>query len=442
MIRPAALLLALAAAAPTLIMSTLATSALAAPEIQVLQPSVPLSLGRFAFEGGKTLDLSIGIGSGAFRGRGEAPGTIWTVSDRGPNIACGDVAQVAGVARDRLCAEARGGRVYPVPAYAPSIYRLQLDPAAGLFHVTDVIALRTQDGRPIDGLLNPLSVASTEIPLDGQGRRLQQNASALDAEGIVRLADGSFWIGEENAPSIAHVAADGRIQLRIVPFGTARDFSGAGYPVIEGLPAILAKRATNRGIESMAVSPDERFLYFIMQNPLANPDQAAYQQAKNTRLFKLDRLSLRVVGQFVYRLDDPQSFRKDPSSRQNDPRISELTALGTDRLLVLERTENTTKLYEVDLRQGATDIAGSRWDDPATAPSLERSNDLAGTGITPLAKRLVLDTADHDQAPPKLEGVAVLGDGVLFLINDDDFGITGERTRGLIVRGLEFRLSD
>lgn len=409
--------------------------------IAVLQPAVPLSLGSFAFEGGKTLALSIGIGSAAFRGPNDPPNVVWTVSDRGPNIACSDAQRVTGLAREAICAAARNGRIYPIPHYAPSIYRLVLDAERGLFHVSDVIALKTLDGRPIDGMLNPLTVATTEIPLDGRGRRLAQNPSAIDAEGIVRLADGTFWIGEENGPSILHVAADGRILLRIVPEGTGKDYAGAGYPVLERLPAILAKRQTNRGIESMAVSPDERFLYFMLQNPLANPDVAAYQQAKNTRVLKFDRQTLTVVGQFVYRLDDPQTFRKDPSNRQSDPRVSELTALGTDRLIVLERTEGTTKLYEIALA-GATNILGTKWDDPATRPTLEQSNDLAGTGIVPVSKRLVFDSADHAEAPAKLEGVAVLPGGALFLINDDDFGITGERTVGLIVRGLDLKVGD
>ena len=97
----------------------------------------------------------------------------------------------------------------------------------------------------------------------------------------MRLADGTFWIGDENGPSIAHFSADGRMIVRHVPQGTEGEFAGANYDVKGTLPAILAKRAINRGIESMAVSPDERFLYFIMQNPLANPDMKAYQQAKN-----------------------------------------------------------------------------------------------------------------------------------------------------------------
>ena len=110
--------------------------------------------------------------------------------------------------------------------------------------------------------------------------------------------------------------------------------------------------------------------------------------------------------------------------------------LGPDRLLVLERTDGTTKLFEVRLNRGATDILGSRWDNPGTRPTLEQSNDLAGTGSVALEKRLVLDTADHPELPVKLEGLAILPDDGLLMINDDDFGITGQRTRIAVVRGL------
>ena len=169
----------------------------------------------------------------------------------------------------------------------------------------------------------------------GRGRPLPHDANGIGAEAIVRLADGSFWIGEENGPSLAHFAADGRMIARHVPAGTDGELAGARYEVRGTLPAILARRAINRGIESLAVSPDERFLYFVMQNPLANPDVPAYRSTRNTRLYKLERSTMRVVGEYVYALDDPRSFRRDPSERQSDPRISEMMAIGPDRLVVL-----------------------------------------------------------------------------------------------------------
>lgn len=389
-----------------------------------------LRIGPFAFAGGKTLNLTVGIGSSAFRRPDDPPNVLWTLGDRSPNIECKDMKEIAGV--ELGCREIKNSRVYPTPSYTPSIYRvLLLDD--GSFRVTDVITLKDRDGRPLDGLPLPLRTATTETPLDGAGNILPQSLRGIDAEALVRLADGTFWVGEENAPSLAHFGADGRMTERHVPGGTEAELAGAPYETKGTLPAIIAKRQGNRGIEGLAVSPDERFLYFIMQNPLANPDSAAFAQARNTRLFKLDRATMAVVGEFIYTLDDPQSFRRDPSRKQSDPRISELMAIGFDRLIVDERTEQTTKLYEIELA-GATNIAGSRRDDTATRPTLEQS-DLASSEISPVKKTLRFDAADHRELVGKTEGMALLGDGSLALINDDDFGITGGRTVIAVIHG-------
>jgi hypothetical protein len=390
-----------------------------------------LMLPPYTFEGGKTLPLTVGIGSSAFRHPSDPPNVMWTMGDRGPNIPCNEMKATGGVEL-ATCREVKNGRVYPAPAYTPSIYRVMLLDD-GTFRVTDVVTLKDRDGVPLNGMPNPLRGATTETPLDGSGKVLKQDLRGIDAEGLVRLADGSFWVSDENGPSLAHFTADGKMTARHVPNGMEADYSGAPYNVVGSLLAILAKREANRGIEGLAVSPDERFLYFIMQNPLANPDSAAYRQARNSRLFKIERATMKVAGEFVYILDDPQSFRRDPSSRQNDPRISELMAIGLDQLIVLERTEKTTKLYEIQL-SGATNISGTRWDDVATHPTLEQSN-VTETGIMPLNKALCLDTADLPQVVGKTEGMALLGDGSLALINDDDFGIAGARTQIVVIRG-------
>ena len=390
-----------------------------------------LGLPPYTFEGGKTLPLTVGIGSSAFRHPSDPANVIWTMGDRGPNITCNDMKEVAGVELAG-CHGVKDGRVYLTPSYSPSIYRVMLLDD-GTFRVTDVVTLKDRNGVPLNGMPNPLRTATTETPLDGTGKVLMQDLRGIDAEGLVRLSDGSFWVGEENGPSLAHFTADGKMASRHVPQGMEPDYAGAPYDVIGSLPAILAKREANRGIEGLAVSPDERFLYFIMQNPLANPDSAAFRQARNSRLFKIERATMKAVGEFVYMLDDPQSFRRDPSSRPSDPRISELMAIGLDRLIVLERTEKTTKLHEVQL-SSSTNILGSRWDEASKQPTLEQS-DVGKVGIVPLNKVLRLDTADLPQIVGKTEGMTLLGDGVLVLINDDDFGITGGRTQIVAIRG-------
>jgi hypothetical protein len=405
-------------------------------DMKLLSTNDPLASWRsVAYPGGKTADFTIGLGSGAFRHPGDPANVIYVVSDRGPNFTCGAAKRIMGEESQALCKDVKGARFYPTPDYTPSIYRLELDAAGGTFAVKDVLALKTASGLAINGLLNPQSAATSDQGLDAQGNRLAFDANAVDAEGLVKLSDGSFWIGDEMGPSVLHVAPDGRIVKRIVPADAVDDYKGADTEIVGGLPAILSKRHKNRGIESMAVSPDERFLYFMLQNPLDNPDAKAYAEAKNTRLFKMERESGRLVGEYVYPLDDPQSFALDPSDKQNTPRVSELAAIGADRLLVLERTDRTTKLHEVSL-QGASNILGGKWDDAATAPSLELSNGLAGTGIVALTKTLRFDTArDFPTAPTKLEGIAFLGDGTMALINDNDFGIGGDETMVLLVGG-------
>jgi hypothetical protein len=196
------------------------------------------------------------------------------------------------------------------------------------------------------------------------------------------------------------------------------------------LPAILTRRAVNRGIEGLAISPDEQFLYFIMQSPLVNPDVASFRAAQNARLFKVERASMKIVGEYVYVLDDPRTFRRDPSDRQSDVRMSELMAVGDDRLVVDERTDQTTKLYDINLK-AATNILDTQWDDPVTRPTLEQT--LLRGNIKPLPKTLCLDSADVPGLQGKTEGMALLGDGSLLLVNDNDFGISGERTQIAVV---------
>jgi hypothetical protein len=422
------------ALAALLLSAAILPAAQAAETITSYTSSDPkLALGSISVPGGKTRELNVGIGSGAGRRAGDPAMTFWTISDRGANFTCGDVKDVFGVDGKTICGDLKGARIYPQPDYSPTIYRITLQDG-GTYSVDTVLPLRDGEGKPVNGLLNPLTHASTEQPIDLSGHKLEQNPDAVDAEAIVPMADGSFWVSEENGPSLLHVAADGKILRRVVPQGTEGDFKGAHYPVDGGLPAVLAKRFLNRGLESLAITPDNKRLATIIQNPLANPDADAYKASKNARLWTLDPATLAVTGEYVYTLDDPQSFRLDPSDKQNSPRISEMMGLGADRFLVLERTDGTTKLYEVSLA-GATDVHGTAWDDLKTAPSLEQSKDLAAAKIVPVTKILRFDSADHPEVPVKIEGLALTGDGSLLMINDSDFGITGETTRPVVLKG-------
>ena len=407
----------------------------AAQQVQVYNNAAPekLSLGKYVVPGGKTLDLAVGIGSSLFHMPGDPADRFWALSDRGPNIACSDAEDILGVDPRVFCSEIKQGRIYPLPGYAPSIFELHLDREKGTFSVVDTITLKRADGTPVTGLPNPLTKATTETPLDGNGKLLATDAAALDTEALVRLPDGTFWIGEENAPSILHVAADGKVLKRFVPHGSEGDFAQSGYPVAGTLPAILTKRQLNRGIEFLALDSDG-FLWAVLQNPLVNPDADAFKAAANARMLKIDPVSGAAVAEYVYTLEPMKGFPGEEKKAQSTARISELAHIDGTRFLIDDRTDKTTHLLEIDVA-GATDILGSRWDDPATTPTLEQS-DLAAAGVAPVKKRLVLDSSAVPQMPKKIEGVTLV-EGILYLVNDDDFGIEGDRTSLLAVSGLK-----
>jgi hypothetical protein len=385
---------------------------------------------------GATANYTHGIGSAAFRHPGDPDNVIWTAGDRGPNMTCAESEKLLGKETADKCRTLRNGRVYPTPDYSPTLYKIEIDRDGGAFKVLDAVTVKTKSGRPVTGLLNPQTKATKDTGMDLAGNVLPDDPDNIDLEGIVRLSDGTFWIGEEMGPSVAQLSADGRILRRFVPADAAADYAKSEAEIIPSLPAILSKRQGNRGIEGIAISPDEQFLYFMVQNPLANPDAKAYQQARNTRVFKMERASGKLVGEYVYQLDDPKTFALDPSANQSDPRISEVTALGTDRMLIDERTDGTTKLYEISLG-GATNILGTPWDDLATAPSLELQNDVAKINVMPVTKTLRFDSArDFKDAPTKIEGLTFLGDGTLGIINDNDFGLRGDATVIVLAKGV------
>ena len=376
------------------------------------------------------LKFTTGIGSSAFHFPGDNRRTLYMASDRGVNIKCDDDVVITG--KD-ICEK---GKIFPVPNFTPTIYKLERRKHHRGWKVVEAVQIKDASGKPVSGLPNPLTLTDTESAYDIAGHPLAQNPNGLDTEAMVRLSDGSFWLSDEYAPSLVHVAPGGEVIERLVLAGFESDLAGADYPVKGVLPGILAKRKLNRGIESVAVSPDESYLYFALQSPLANPDESAYKTSRHVRLFKLDLKTMTLVGEYVYVIDLPETFLADNTDKQSKVKVSEMLAYADDRLLILERISNTTKLYRVSLH-AASDILGSRWDSEFTSPSLEQIDDLDAVDITPLNKDLALDSATDlppGALPAKVEGLARTGRRELVLVNDNDFGIEGADTEIIRLR--------
>ncbi|MFE6784946.1 esterase-like activity of phytase family protein [Streptomyces sp. NPDC057680] len=346
----------------------------------------------------RDVDLG-GIGSDLYPA--ERRGEYWTVTDRGPN------GQIA-VGKDKR-------RTFPVPGFDPAIVKVRA--TGGRIQVLKSLPITTSSGAPVTGL--PNQPGRDEAPYNHDATTpLAYNANGLDTEGLVRDRDGSFWLVDEYGPSLVHVSAKGRVLARHVPRGLA--LTGADYPVIESLPSIFLKRKINRGFEGLALLPDGD-LVMALQSPLLNPDKAAGEDSRTTRLLRFSTRTHRVTAEYAYRFD-PVGVVEPGQTKTSELKISSIVALGGDRLLVQERTDKASRVYEVRLRRGA-DILGSPWDTTAS-PTLEQLDDEASAAAPVLAKRLVVDLNTVEGVPGKIEGIAVEGSSTLVLLNDNDFGMT------------------
>jgi hypothetical protein len=367
----------------------------------------------------RALRLTRGLGSGLTRDR---EGRLFALGDRGPNLKVKLAVERYGL--ERLATQTdKAAKVMPALEIGPAIAELQL--SGEKITILRLLPLTREDGTPLSGLPTPGSENSRREPaLDIHGRPLSPDPAGADSEGIAVAPDGSFWVGDEYGPSLLQVAPSGRVLKRWVPKGEAHTVEGASFAVADVLPAIAAKRHVNRGFEALCLSPDAARLTLAFQSPLAHPDEAAHAEGRHVRLMALDTATGVLLGQWAYPLEEPAQFRRDMakgSVERSDLKVSELTTLDEQRLLVLERGSESTKIFVVALAEETALPAEHAAVE--TRPTLEQLSASGEWNLPILAKRLVFDSDLHPEVSADLEGMTLLDDRTLLLVNDNDFGI-------------------
>jgi hypothetical protein len=102
-------------------------------------------------------------------------------------------------------------------------------------------------------------------------------------------------------------------------------------------------------------------------------------------------------------------------------------------------------VYKFDL-PGATDIsdasnaASGKLYNGQTVEQLKNQAGLAAAGVVPVTKTLVLDLLGSAISPvyphDKAEGMALIGNDVLTISNDDDFGVVDNGSNGFAPKTL------
>jgi hypothetical protein len=272
-----------------------------------------------------------------------------------------------------------------------------------------------------DGRLDPGDVAFREVTFlrDGNGQPFAP--FSLDPEGLVLGREGFlFFSSEGNSivsppihPFISRHNLQGR-QTALLPVPAKFLQSGLGTFGVRH----------NLAFESLAVSPDGRWLFAAAEGALAQDGPAAnVGQPSLARLIQYDLPQRRPVHEFVYVVDPVAAVPVPPTAFRVNGVVELLPLDDAGTMLAMERSfsvgvGNHVVLYEISLR-GATDVAGID----------DLFDETTGTPVpfTPVSKRLVLDFDDLGLATiDNLEGMAFgprLADGrhLLLVVSDNNF---------------------
>jgi hypothetical protein len=305
-------------------------------------------------------------------------------------------------------------------------HRLRVDFRTGTVHVRG--SLGFSDPRGLAG--QPLTRADRQL-----------TGADFDPESIRRVADGTYWVGEEFGPSLLHFSASGEllsppvrlpVPQRLSAYGRGRalvtspdapELAVAAPPATDGgvrpplVPGPTATRSANlpgsRGIEGMALSVDGRTLYPSLEGSLVDdPEQRR-----------------RVVYAFDVATERFRRATGDLRLGAAGDAIGDLTAAGPDTLLVIAR-DNAQGAAARTKDVIAVDVSRLRGALPTTpvADLLSLSNPaLVGGPAQPGTVGLGDPFAFPFQT---IESVLVQNRRTLVIANDNNFPFSSGRRPG------------
>jgi hypothetical protein len=378
---------------PPFMLTLLATAALAgAASAQSVSGAsfvngLALSGGSLDLSSGNAVERRLGFFSDIVydRNRNE----WWGLSDRGPG----------------------GGTL----SYETRVQRFTLDVAANgaisNFQVAQTLKF-SRAGSAMNGL--------APSPTDTLG-------NSFDPEGIVvNPNNGHLLVSDEYGPSLYEFDRSGNFVRAYVTPANVEPRSAGGTPNYANDSGNTLGKRGNRGFEGLAISPDGRYAYAVLQSPMLE-EGGASGNGRFARIVKFDTATGESVAQYAYQMD-----------RNNQGQgISALVALGNDKFLVLERNNRGVgvgatlatadkSVYQIDLST-ASDVKDV---------TLPESGTTLPPGVTAVAKGAKVIDLDADtlaalgnKSPEKWEGLAIgpqLASGQYLVLagTDNDYSVT------------------
>ncbi len=378
---------------------------------------------------------------------GSYAGTAWILPDRGYNV--------AGTTDYRERLNTVSLTLKPVAADGTDPQQASL--AAAL---KSTVLFSDGSGGDMSGLdpIDGVRAASGMLPALPQAAN---GKLVLDAEGLVAMSDGTFFVSDEYGPNIYRFDAAGKLLSVTVP-------PAAFTPIRKGVPNYSADapttgapkpdpenpetgRQNNQGLEGLSMTPDGKFLIAVLQSATRQDggDKASTRDKTRALVYDLsDPANLKLVHEYVV----PLPTFKSADGKTLVAAQSEIVAISDSAWLMLARDSNNgqglkgdTSIYRkivvVDAAK-ATDIANGPFDKPdhPVAPG-----GVLDASVTPATVTEFIDLNDntqlnrfgmHNGAPNDHTNLSEKWEGMslasvedtaapdyhfLFVVNDNDF---------------------
>ncbi|WP_342120903.1 esterase-like activity of phytase family protein [Pseudoduganella sp. OTU4001] len=348
---------------------------------------------------------------------------FYGLTDRGPNGDGPNVPNPNG-------SGTMGAKIFPAPSFTPAIGIITVGKSGAV--LSSSMPVKVSATVNSSGLAIPAGTIgnSAEVPVfdamkyDAAGKAVF-NANGLDIESVAYdKKRNALWVSDEYGPFIVKIdAATGVIQARYAPGS--------------GLPAILAKRRANRGMEGMALDTTTDKLHGFLQSPLSDgsapysvtgKSEQVERFARFTRWIEFDPATGASGRMFAY----PLNGADYQDGRTGNAKLGDMVALGNGKFIVIEqgaapngKVFNKLMLVEI---AGATDISAAAFN-PASS-DLEKSsmggaavNGADWSKVATLKKTQLLDLNAIGWLAEKAEGLTMVDGNTLALVNDNDFGL-------------------
>lgn len=298
--------------------------------------------------------------------------------------------------------------------YATRVQRFTLDVdaatgAIGNFQIAETVIFKSA-GAPLNGIA-PSPASNIGLAFDPEGL-------------VVNPKTGTFLVSDEYGPSVREFSRSGELLRTYTTPDNLVPRDAAGTPNFASDAGNSAGKRTNRGFEGLAISPDGKYAFAMLQSAML--DEGGGNGSIN-RIVKFDTATGQAVGQYAY------SMKRSGQGQG----ISALVAINDHEFYVLERNNRgigvgatlataDKEVYRIDL-SGATDVSAIDLDAP-------------GAAYTPVSKSArVLDLDANtlaslgNKSPEKWEGLAIgprlaNGDYLLLAGTDNDYSVTQNGT--------------